>query len=118
MEQNSLSDTLSLELHVIMEHSLSVSNYYRLISMRKFHPSNVKRRISRMYNDHVNLCSEETNAENSTGLVVYLYRIVPHMHSAFFFTLNMYKKSAVEILLAVRVNWEPYLFACFRHLYR
>jgi hypothetical protein len=40
MEQNSLSDTPSLELHVIMEHSLSVANYYRLISMRKFHPSN------------------------------------------------------------------------------
>ena len=37
MEQNSISNTPSLDLHVIMEHSPSVTNYYRLISMRKFH---------------------------------------------------------------------------------
>ena len=89
MEQNSLSDTLSLELHVIMEHSPSVANYYRLISMRKFHPSNARRRMPRMNNDHVNLCSEETNAENSAGLVVHLFRIVPHIHSALFSNLYM-----------------------------
>ena len=40
IEQNSISDTPSLDLHVIMEHSPSVTKHYRLISMRKFHPSN------------------------------------------------------------------------------
>ena len=40
MEQNSISYTPSLDLHVIMEHSPSVTKHYRLISMRKFHPSN------------------------------------------------------------------------------
>ena len=99
MEQNSLSDTLSLELHVIMEHSPSVANYYRLISMRKFHPSNSRRRMPRMNNDHVNLCSEETNAENNAGIVAYLYRIVPHIHSAVFSALYVCIKSAIEILL-------------------
>ena len=97
MEQNSLSDTLSLELHFIMEHSPSVTNYYRLISMRKFHPSNARRRMPRMNNDHVNLCSEETNAENNAGLVVHLYRIVPNIHSALFSTLYIGKRSAIEI---------------------
>ena len=99
MEQKSLSDTPSLELHVIMEHSPSVSNYYRLISMRKFHSSNVKRRMPRMNNDHVNLCSEETNAENNAGLVVHLCRIVPHIHSAVFSALYMCIKSAIEIFV-------------------
>ena len=84
IEQNSISDTPSLDLHVIMEHSPSVTNYYRLISMRKFHLSNARRRMPRMYNDHVSLYSEETNAENSAGLVVHLYRIVPHIHSTRF----------------------------------
>ena len=102
MEQNSISNTPSLELHVIMEHSPSVTNYYRLISMRKFHPSNARRRMPRMNNDHVNLYSEETNAENSARLVVHLFRIVPHIHSAVLSTLHMYKKSAIEILLRKR----------------
>ena len=92
MEQNSISNTPFLELHVIMEYSLSVTNYYRLISMRKFHPSNARRRMPRMNNDHVNLCSEETNAENNAGIVAYLYRIVPHIHSALFPALYMGKK--------------------------
>ena len=74
--------------------------------------------MPRMYNEHVSLYSEETNAEKNAGLVVHLYRIVPHIHSELFSTLYMGKRSAIEILLAVRVNWEPYLFACFRHLYR
>ena len=39
IEQDSISNTPSLDLHVIMEHSLSVTNYYRLASMRKFHLS-------------------------------------------------------------------------------
>ena len=92
MEQNSLSDTPSLELHVIMEHSPSVTNYYRLISMRKFHPSNARRRMPRMNNDHVSHYSEETNVETNAGIVVYLYRIVPHIHSALFPALYMGKK--------------------------
>jgi hypothetical protein len=102
MEQNNISNTPSLELHVIMEHSPSVTNYYRLISMRKFHPSNARRRMPRMNNDHVSLYSEETNAENSARLVVHLFRIVPHIHSAVLSTLYMYKKSAIEILLRKR----------------
>ena len=53
--------------------------------------------MPRMNNDHVNLCSEETNAENNAGLVVYLYRIVPHIHSAVFSALYMCIKSAIEI---------------------
>ena len=65
----------------------------------EFHLSNAKRRIPRMYNDHVNLYSEETNAGNNVGLVVHLYRIVPHIHSALFPTLYMAKRSAIEILL-------------------
>ena len=99
IKQNSISNTPSLDLHVIMEHSLSVTNYYRLISMRKFHSSNSRRRMPRMNNDHVSLYSEETNAETNVGLVPYLYRIVPHIHSALFPTLNMGKRSAIEILL-------------------
>ena len=55
-----------------------------------------------MNNDHVSLYSEETNAENSAGLAVHLYRIVPHIHSAVLSTLYMYKKSAIEILLRER----------------
>lgn len=54
--------------------------------------------MPRMNNDHVNLYSEETNVENSAGLVVHLYRIVPHIHSALFSTLYMGKRSAIEIL--------------------
>lgn len=52
-----------------------------------------------MNNDHVNLCSEETNAENNAGLVVHLCRIVPHLYSAVFPALYMCIKSAIEILL-------------------
>ena len=99
MEQNSISNTPSLELHVIMEHSPSVTNYYLLISMRKFHPSNARRRMPRMNNDHVSHYSEETNVETNAGIVAYLYRIVPHIHSAVFSALYMCKKSAIEILL-------------------
>ena len=40
MEQIAYQIPPSLDLHVIMEHSPSLTNYYRLISMRKFHPSN------------------------------------------------------------------------------
>ena len=102
MEQNNISNTPSLELHVIMEHSPSVTNYYRLISMRKFHPSNARRRMPRMNNDHVSLYSEETNVETNAGLVVHLYRIVPHIHSALFSALYMWKSSAIEILVRKR----------------
>ena len=49
-----------------------------------------------MNNDHVSLYSEETNAENSARLVVHLFRIVPHIHSAVLSTLYMYKKSLVS----------------------
>ena len=52
-----------------------------------------------MNNDHVNLCSEETNAENNAGLVVHLYRIVPHIHSALLSTLYLGKRSAIEIFV-------------------
>ena len=87
IEQNSISDTPSLDLHVIMEHNPLVTNHYRLISMRKFCLSNARRRMPRMCNDHASLYSEETNAENSAGLVMRIYRIVPHMHSAVYSTL-------------------------------
>ena len=99
MEQNSVSDTPYLGVHVIMEHSPSVTNYYCLISMRIFPPSNARRRMPRMNNDHVSHYSEETNVETNAGIVVYLYRIVPHIHSALFSTLYMGKRSAIEILL-------------------
>ena len=39
IEQDCISDTPSLDLHVIMEYIPSLTNYYRLISMRKFHLS-------------------------------------------------------------------------------
>ena len=55
--------------------------------------------MPRMCNDHVSLYSEETNAETNVVLVPYLYRIVPHIHSALFPTLYMGKRSAIEILL-------------------
>lgn len=99
MEQNSISDTLTLDLHIIMEHSPSVPNYYRLISMRIFHLSNAKRKMPRMNNEHVSFYSKETNAENCAGLVVHIFRIVPHIHSAVFSTLYMCKISAIKILL-------------------
>ena len=35
IEQDSISNTPSLDLHVIMEHNPLVTNYYRLASMRK-----------------------------------------------------------------------------------
>ena len=35
IEQDSISNTPSLDLHVIMEHSPSLTKHYRLISMRK-----------------------------------------------------------------------------------
>ena len=55
--------------------------------------------MPRMYNDNVNLYSEETNPETIAGLVAHLYRIVPHIHSALFSNLYMGKRSAIEILL-------------------
>ena len=58
--------------------------------------------MPRMYNEHVSLYSEETNAENSAGLVVHLFRIVPHIHSALFSTLYMGKRTAIKILLRKR----------------
>ena len=58
----------------------------------------------RMYNDHVSLYSEETNVETNVGLVMRIYRIVPHIHSAVFSTLYMYKKSAIDILLVIQVS--------------
>ena len=58
-----------------------------------------RRRMPRMTNEYVSLYSEETNAENSAGLVPYLYRIVPHIYSALFSNLYMGKRSAIEILL-------------------
>ena len=48
--------------------------------------------MPRMYNEHVSLYSAETNAETNVGLVPYLYRIVPHIHSALFPALYMGKK--------------------------
>lgn len=85
-----------------MEHNPLVTNHYRLISMRKFCLSNARRRMPRMYNEHVSLYSEETNAENSAGLVVHLYRIVPHILSARFPTLYMGKRTAIKILFRKR----------------
>ena len=58
--------------------------------------------MPRMYNEHVSLYSEETNAETNVVLVPYLYRIVPHIHSALFSTLYMGKRSAIELLLKAR----------------
>ena len=55
--------------------------------------------MPRKNNDHVSHYSEETNVETNAGLVMSIYRIVPHIHSAFFSTLYMYKKSAIDILL-------------------
>ena len=55
--------------------------------------------MPRKNDDYVSLYCEETNAENSAGLVVHLCRIVPHIHSAVFSALYMCKKSAIEILL-------------------
>ena len=55
--------------------------------------------MPRKNNDHVSHYSEETNVETNAGLVMRIYRIVPHIHSAVFPTLYMYKKSAIDILL-------------------
>ena len=71
IEQNSISDTPSLDLHVIMEHSPSVTKHYRLVSMRKFYLSNARRRMPRKNDDYVSLYCEETNPETIAGLVVY-----------------------------------------------
>lgn len=58
--------------------------------------------MPRKNNDQVSLYCEETNAETDAGLVMLIYRIVPHIHSAVLSTLYMYKKSAIEILLRKR----------------
>ncbi len=63
--------------------------------------------MPRMYNDDVNLYSEETNAENSAGLVMRIYRIVPHIHSAVLSTLYMAKRSAIELLLRKQESCFP-----------
>ena len=63
--------------------------------------------MPRMYNEHVSLYSEETNAEKSAGLVVHLFRIVPHIHSALFSTLYMGKRSAIELLLRKQESCFP-----------
>lgn len=55
--------------------------------------------MPRMCNDHACLYSEETNAETNVVLVPYLYRIVPHIHSALFPALYMGKRSAIEIFV-------------------
>ena len=60
-----------------------------------------------MCNDHVSLYSEETNA----GLVVHLFRIVPHIHSALYSNLYMGKRSAIEILFRKQE-------ACFPNAYK
>ena len=59
--------------------------------------------MPRMNNDHVSHYNEETNVETNAGLVMRIYRIIPHIHSAVFSTLYMYKKSAIDILLVS--NW-------------
>ena len=38
--------------------------------------------MPRKNNDHVSLYSEETNAENSAGLVMRIYRSLLHLHEA------------------------------------
>lgn len=65
--------------------------------------------MPRKNNDHVSHYSEETNVETNAGLVMRIYRIVPHIHSAVFSTLYMCKKSAIEIFLAVQVNQELFI---------
>ena len=40
--------------------------------------------MPRKNNDHVSHYSEETNVETNAGLVMRIYRIVPHIHSAVF----------------------------------
>lgn len=63
--------------------------------------------MPKMNNDHVNLYSEETNAESSMGLLMRIYRIVPHIHSALFPTLYMAKRSAIELLLRKQESCFP-----------
>ena len=92
IEQDSISNTPSLDLHVIME-LLSFGFNAEISSIE------ARRRMPRMYNEHVSLYSEESNAETNVGLVVHLYRIVPHIHSTRFSTLYIGKRSAIEILL-------------------
>ena len=65
----------------------------------------------RMNDDNVSHYSKETNAEKSAGLVVHLYRIVPHIPSAVFSSLYMGKRSAIEILL---IKQEP----CFPNAWK
>jgi hypothetical protein len=55
-----------------------------------------------MNDDNVSHYSKETNAEKSAGLVVHLYRIVPHILSTRFPTLYMGKRTAIKILLRKR----------------
>ena len=64
-----------------------------------------------MNDDNVSHYSKETNAEKSAGLVVHLYRIVPHIPSAVFSSLYMGKRSAIEILL---IKQEP----CFPNVWK
>ena len=63
--------------------------------------------MPRKNNDHVSLYSEETNAETNVVLVPYLYRVVPHIHSALFSTLYMAKRSAIELLLRKQESCFP-----------
>ena len=63
--------------------------------------------MPRMCNDHASLYSEETNAETNVVLVAYLYRIVPHIHSALFPALYMAKRSAIELLLRKQESCFP-----------
>ena len=84
---NTVSVSPSLGLHVIMwtqpfgDQLLSFDFNAEISSIE------ARRKMLRMYNDHVSLYSEETNVETNAGLVVHLYRIVPHIHSTVFSTL-------------------------------
>ena len=55
--------------------------------------------MPRKNNDHVSLYSEETSTETNAGLVMRIYRIVPHIPSAVYSTLYMCNKSAIDFFL-------------------
>ena len=102
MEHNSVSVLSSFGSHVIMGTRSFVDQLLSFDFNAEISSINIRRRMPRMYNEHVSLYSEETNAENSAGLVVHLYRIVSHILSTRFPTLYMGKRTAIKILLRKR----------------
>jgi hypothetical protein len=90
---NSVSVSQSFGLHVIMGTQSSGDQLFSFDSNAEFTFVECLEKYTENERDYVRFYSEDINAGISAGLVMRIYRIVPHMHSVVFSTLYMYKKN-------------------------